>query len=344
MATLPILGYWDDRALAEPIRLLLAYAGVTYEDKRYAVGPPPLYDKSEWTNDKKLGLGLTLPNLPYWLEPQGVRLTQTHAILMHLAAVHGLAGSTAAERAEAHMLLEGLRDWFYAFFDVTYCNAPGSDDVEPDVHVAGESQALPTSHRFMLRRATYLSQALPLQLAQWAATLGGGSSGPPRQWVAGTPSPSVADFVLGELLAQHVIFEPTCLDAAKLAPLRAFLQRFDALPAIAQYRQGSSFRPEPLHNRYSHFHRGWLDGSARKLVEDASAKAGHTLGDPAEDSAIKLDVATVRAAYRPGARAHTVRDWLVLLCVIVFLALLVLLGHAAIPAGPAQHVGESETR
>ena len=32
---------------------------------------------------------------------------------------------------------------------------------------------------------------------------------------------------------------------------------------IAAYRASASFRAEPLHARYSHFHRGWVDGWAR---------------------------------------------------------------------------------
>ena len=46
----------------QPIRLLLAYAGVEYEDKRYTIGPAPEYDRSEWLNDK-FNLGLDFPNV-----------------------------------------------------------------------------------------------------------------------------------------------------------------------------------------------------------------------------------------------------------------------------------------
>ena len=40
---LPVLGYWDMRCLAEPIRLLLHHAGVSFLDRRYEAGPPPEY-------------------------------------------------------------------------------------------------------------------------------------------------------------------------------------------------------------------------------------------------------------------------------------------------------------
>ena len=48
--------------LAQPIRLMLEYLGVEYEDKRYPVGPAPDYDKTEWWHDKE-NLGLDFPNV-----------------------------------------------------------------------------------------------------------------------------------------------------------------------------------------------------------------------------------------------------------------------------------------
>lgn len=43
-----------------------------------------------------------------------------------------------------------------------------------------------------------------------------------------------------------------------------------ALPLVAAYRASARFAPEPLHNRYSHFHRGWVapDDSARRELND----------------------------------------------------------------------------
>ena len=50
----PALGYWDNRGIAEPIRLLLHYVGVEFDDVRFDVGPPPAYDKSDSTSMKAM--------------------------------------------------------------------------------------------------------------------------------------------------------------------------------------------------------------------------------------------------------------------------------------------------
>ena len=46
--------------MGQPIRLMLAYAGVDYVDKRYTLGPD--MDRSEWLKDK-FNLGLDFPNV-----------------------------------------------------------------------------------------------------------------------------------------------------------------------------------------------------------------------------------------------------------------------------------------
>ena len=110
---LPVLGYWDTRSIGEAIRLLLRYTGVRFVDRRYRVGHPSSgYDKSEWYQEK-YALGLPCPNLPYFLEPAtGLRLTQSNAILMHIAEQHPpLAGGTAKERSAARVALGALGDW-----------------------------------------------------------------------------------------------------------------------------------------------------------------------------------------------------------------------------------------
>jgi glutathione S-transferase len=76
-SSVAILGYWDIRGLAEPVRLLLEHAGVDYEDRRINMTKP------SWL-EYKTSLGYDFPNLPYYEEPGGVKLTQSNAILRHL--------------------------------------------------------------------------------------------------------------------------------------------------------------------------------------------------------------------------------------------------------------------
>ena len=78
MESVPILGYWDIRGLAQPIRYLLKYAGVQFIDKRYEFGEVPRdYDRTNAKDSAKVGihwkkdkpnLGLDFPNLPYYID------------------------------------------------------------------------------------------------------------------------------------------------------------------------------------------------------------------------------------------------------------------------------------
>jgi glutathione S-transferase len=72
MSNVPTLGYWDIRGLAEPIRYLLKYAGVKFNDKRYEFGPGSSMTELEsirknWSPDK-FNLGLDFPNLPFYID------------------------------------------------------------------------------------------------------------------------------------------------------------------------------------------------------------------------------------------------------------------------------------
>ena len=154
------------------------------------------------------------------------------------------------------MAAEALRDWANAFFGVTYCDAPWTSGVEAGVHLEGESQALP-SERYQIARREYLEGTLPVHLGYITSMVQNSRSG----WIASTQGPSFADFMLGEYLDQHRIFEPTVLDDAggqDHAALRVFLERFEALPGVQRYRRSPQFLPEPIHNRFSHLHRGWV--------------------------------------------------------------------------------------
>ena len=69
----PTLGYWDIRALAQPIRYMLKYAGVNFTDKRYPIDGKTrdevmVVARKHWQMGDKSNLGLDFPNLPYYLD------------------------------------------------------------------------------------------------------------------------------------------------------------------------------------------------------------------------------------------------------------------------------------
>jgi len=105
----PTLTYFSTRGLAEGLRVVLAEAKIDYEE--IGVGT---YNKENQPQAFKdiLASGILPYNaLPIWQEPStGIRLTQTSAIIRHIARTHGLYGKSEAEMARCDELAEGLHD------------------------------------------------------------------------------------------------------------------------------------------------------------------------------------------------------------------------------------------
>ena len=53
----PIVGYWDIRGLAQPIRLLLTYLNIDFEDVRFT-------QREDWFA-KKFEMGFDFPNVSF---------------------------------------------------------------------------------------------------------------------------------------------------------------------------------------------------------------------------------------------------------------------------------------
>jgi glutathione S-transferase len=92
------LTYFNLRARAELSRLILAYAGVEYEDIRV--------DQSRWPEHK--------PSTPFGqlpiLEVDGVTLCQSKTIARFLATKFGIAGKTDLEKAQVDMIADCIED------------------------------------------------------------------------------------------------------------------------------------------------------------------------------------------------------------------------------------------
>ena len=107
----PTLTYFDARGVVEPTRLLLAAAGVSYEDKRYKVDmttKPP--SAPEFNADKESGaLAANMGRAPI-LEVDGAQIGQSHAIARFLARKYSMMGSTDIEAAQIDTIYEHVRD------------------------------------------------------------------------------------------------------------------------------------------------------------------------------------------------------------------------------------------
>ncbi|XP_003514993.3 glutathione S-transferase Mu 6 isoform X1 [Cricetulus griseus] len=205
------LGYWDIRGLGHAIRLLLEYTETSYEEKRYAMGDAPDYDRSQWLNDK-FKLGLDFPNLPYLIDGP-YKVTQSNAILRYLGRKHNLCGETEEERVRVDILEKQVMDTRIQMGTLCY---------SPD---------------FEKRKPEFL-KGLPDHLKLYSEFLG------TSPWFAGDKI-TFADFLVYDVLDQHQMFEPKCLDA--FPNLRDFVARFEGLKKISAYMKTNRFLPSPLY-------------------------------------------------------------------------------------------------
>ncbi|XP_036389846.1 glutathione S-transferase Mu 3-like [Megalops cyprinoides] len=206
------LAYWDIRGLAQPIRLLLEYTGTKYEEKFYSCGEAPNYDKSCWFDEKEK-LGMDFPNLPY-LEDGDRKIVQSNAIMRYIARKHNMCGETEDEMVRVDVLENQAMDFRNGFVMLCYTDF---DKMKPG----------------------YLEK-LPGVLKRFSGFLGD------RQWFAGKKITFV-DFIMYELLDQHRMFEPKCLDDLK--NLKEFLDRFEGLEKIAAYMKSKNFMKAPVNNK-----------------------------------------------------------------------------------------------
>ena len=108
------LVYFNVKGLGEPARLILAAAGVKYEDFRYQFDVVDLstykFNKEEFDNDKKNGkLKKSMGRLPF-LEVDGKVICQSKAIERYLANKFGFMGPNDEDSAIIDSYCECIRD------------------------------------------------------------------------------------------------------------------------------------------------------------------------------------------------------------------------------------------
>lgn len=97
----PVLHYFDGRGRMEPIRWLLAAAGVEFEEQYLKTRD----DLARLRNDGSL----MFQQVPM-VEIDGMKLVQTRAILNYIATKYNLNGKDMKERALIDMYAEGVTD------------------------------------------------------------------------------------------------------------------------------------------------------------------------------------------------------------------------------------------
>ena len=212
----PLLAYWDIRGFAEPVRLLLEYGGIEYDQKKYVQGDGPGFDRSCWM-DVKFSLGLDFPNLPYYIEGD-FKITESWAIYRYVANKVGLVLTDPKEQALADMAQGVVHDFRSKFLGV--CYRPGEGGFEA-------------------ARISFLEN-LNKPLEAFSAFLNG------KKWLAGG-NLSYVDFAFAEILDHCRMMNPNCYD--KYPIIKDYLDRFFKLEKIHAYRSSNRFQEYPVNNK-----------------------------------------------------------------------------------------------
>ncbi|KAK7079754.1 Glutathione S-transferase Mu 3 [Halocaridina rubra] len=207
----PVLGYWKLRGLAQSIRLLLEYVGDDYEEKYFHFKPTsgPDFDRSEWYS-VKFNLDLQFPNLPYYIDGD-LKITQSNAILRHIARKHNLCGENEREMVQVDVLENQAMDMRMSYVRVAY----GNYEEEKQTYFENFKNSL-----------ELMSKALGNQ-----------------KWFVGEKI-TLPDFILYEIFDIHRVIESSCLES--FPNLKDFMKRFEALPNIKKYMSSSRFLAAPL--------------------------------------------------------------------------------------------------
>ncbi|CAL4107542.1 unnamed protein product, partial [Meganyctiphanes norvegica] len=205
----PTLYYWDIRGLGQHIRLLLEYTGTEFQDTH----------PKNWSGDK-FKLGLDFPNLPYYVDGD-VKLTQSNAIMRHIARKHNMCGKTDKERDQCDMVegfaMDMRMDWGF----MCYVNHM-KDNYDLDKE-----------------KSQYLKDKLPVKLKQLSEFLG------EREWFIGE-SVTYVDPIIYELLSINLVLSNTCLKDFK--NLQNFHDRFEALEPIKGYMASDRYKKRSINS------------------------------------------------------------------------------------------------
>jgi len=223
----PVLGYYKLRGLAQPIRLILVYTGTEFTEKDYdgkhRVDCPDAETaaskncaKSDCWFREKFTLGLDFPNLPYLIDGD-LKISESIAILRHIARKNGLAGEAEKEKIAIEILENVLVDLKSSL--VKMCYNPNFENLKAD-----------------------FLKTLPNQLKQLSNYLG------QKKWFTGDKL-TYADFLAYETLDVLQLFSPTSFDSHP--NLKKFLSEFESLEPIKKYIGSDKFIKNPINGPFA---------------------------------------------------------------------------------------------
>jgi len=201
--------------LAEPVRLMLEYSGVEYDQKLFVSGDPPAYDRSCWT-DVRDSLDLDFPNLPYYVDGK-VKITESWAIMRHIARKNDLLPEGDDASATCDQAEGVVQDFRWSF--VMMCYDLPADFTEN-------------------KKAFFVT--LPTKLRRFDKYLAA------RKYLAGDKLTYV-DFALCEILDQLQMMESGVY--GEYANVNEYLKSFMKMEKVAAYRSSSRFKKYPCNNQ-----------------------------------------------------------------------------------------------
>ncbi|XP_070442304.1 glutathione S-transferase A1-like isoform X1 [Equus przewalskii] len=208
MAAKPKLYYFDGRGRMEPIRWLLAAAGVEFEEEFLETSK----DLEKLRNDGSL----MFQQVPM-VEIDGMKLVQCRAILNYIAAKYNLYGKDIKERALIDMYVEGVADLneMYLFWSISPPNEQAAKMTQMKDKIA--NRYLPAFEKVLKSHG--------------------------QDYLVGNRL-SRADIHLVELLYLVEELDPSLL--ANFPLLKALKARISNLPTVKKFLQPGSPRKPPM--------------------------------------------------------------------------------------------------
>uniref|UniRef100_A0A914QAM7 glutathione transferase n=1 Tax=Panagrolaimus davidi TaxID=227884 RepID=A0A914QAM7_9BILA len=192
------LTYFDNRGLAEAIRLIFKYANVDFEDRRITF--------AEWAKIKPTTPTGKVPLLEF----DENYLVESAAICRYLARKHGLAGKDDLEEAKVDAIVDQNKDFFAQALPWLTAKFGFEKGDEAELK---KTKLIPQSEIYLPLYQKYLKESGSGFLVKSGLTF--------------------ADFVVSEFLITLRVEAPEVLE--KYPDLQQYIDRVKAVPQLKEY-------------------------------------------------------------------------------------------------------------